>query len=301
MATSNYFQQYGGRQSERDMYQDLFDEQIFLFGSDVKYIPRVKVRDDAMNDLIISRFNDFATIEMFLINVEGFGSPSEMMSKFGLKITDEVTFVCSKRRWLDYVDPLIDTTIQSSPNDGDLIYYPLTNDLYEIKFVEREIPFYALGQQYVFQMTAEIWQPGNSIFETGDDDIDGFGYTDANVIPIFVKVGGTGAFTPGEIIEQTYTTVDGDTITASAKVVEWQPTARKLRVTDTTGQFRIDENIEGQDTGAIWEIQSFSTIDFELTDYEYAQNKYYETKGDSILDFTETNPFGEYGNMGGSF
>lgn len=300
MATSSYFQQYGGRQSERDMYQDLFDEQIFLFGSDVKYIPRIKVRDEAMNDLIMSRFEDFATIEMFLINVEGFGSPSEMMSKFGLKITDEITFVCSRRRWVDYVDPLIDTTIQTRPNEGDLIYYPLTNDLYEIKFVEREVPFYALGQQYIFQMTAEIWQPGNAIFNTGDSDIDGFGYTDSNVFPMYLKTGGTGSFTPGETIEQTYT-VDGSPVTARATVVDWDPLTRKLRVTDNAGQFKVDEDIEGQDNGAIWEVESFSTIDFQLTDYDYAENKYYETKGDNILDFTETNPFGEYGDMGGSF
>lgn len=255
MATSSYFQQYGGRQSERDMYQDLFDEQIFLFGSDVKYIPRIKIRDEAMNDLIMSRFEDFATIEMFLINVEGFGSPSEMMSKFGLKITDEITFVCSRRRWVDYVDPLIDTTIQSRPNEGDLIYYPLTNDLYEIKFVEREIPFYALGQQYIFQMTAEIWQPGNAIFDTGNPDIDGFGYTDSNVFPIYLKTGGTGSFIPGEVIEQTYT-VDGSPVTAKATVVEWDPLTRKLRVTDNVGQFKVDEDVEGQDNGAIWEIEA---------------------------------------------
>jgi len=300
MATSSYFQQYGGRQSERDMYQDLFDEQIFLFGSDVKYIPRIKIRDNAMNDLIMSRFEDFAVIEMFLINVEGFGSPSEMMSKFGLKITDEVTFVCSRRRWTDYVDPLIDTTIQSRPNEGDLIYYPLTNDLYEIKFVEREIPFYALGQQYIFQMTAEIWQPGNAIFDTGDSDIDGYGYTDSNVFPIYVSSGGSGAFTVGEEITQTYLS-DGVPVQVTAKVVEWDPTGLKLRVTDNKGQFKEGEDIVGSDSAATWSIDSFSTIDFQLTDYEYAENKYYEDKADNLLDFTERNPFGEYGNIGGSF
>lgn len=300
MATSSYFQQYGGRQSERDMYQDLFDEQIFLFGSDVKYVPRIKIRDDAMNDLIMSRFEQFATIEMFLINVEGFGSPSEMMSKFGLKITDEITFVCSKRRWLNYVDPLIDTTVQTRPNEGDLIYYPLTNDLYEIKFVEREVPFYALGQQYIFQMTAEIWQPGNAIFDTGDSDIDGIGYTDSNVFPIYVSAGGTGTFDVGETITQTYVS-DGTTVTVTAKVVEWDAANLKLRVTDNAGQFKESENIVGSDTGATWAVDSFSTIDFQLTDYEYAENKYYEDKADNLLDFTEKNPFGEYGNFGGSF
>ena len=157
MATSTYFPDFGGRDTEQNLVQDLVDEQIFLFGADCKYIPRKKIIDKTMSDLILSRFEEFAVVEMFLINVEGFGSPSEMLSKFGLKITDEITFAISKRRWLNYVDPLIDTTVQTRPNEGDLIYYPLTNDLYEIKFVEREEPFYQLGNQYIFQMTAELW------------------------------------------------------------------------------------------------------------------------------------------------
>jgi len=296
MATSTYFPDFGGRDTEQNLVQDLVDEQIFLFGADCKYIPRKKIIDKTMSDLILSRFEEFAVIEMFLINVEGFGSPSEMLSKFGLKITDEITFAISKRRWLTYVDPLIDTTVQTRPNEGDLIYYPLTNDLYEIKFVEREEPFYQLGNQYIFQMTAEIWQAGNAQFETGDELLDDYG-RDSNVFPIYLKTGGTGAFIVGEKIEQTYT-VDGALVTVSAIVAEWNATSRKLRVTDVIGQFRINTAVEGEDSGAIWQVDNFSTIDFDITDYDNAQNKYYEDKADDIIDFAESNPFGEYGDMG---
>lgn len=296
MATSTYFPDFGGRDTEQNLVQDLVDEQIFLFGADCKYIPRKKIIDKTMSDLILSRFEEFAVVEMFLINVEGFGSPSEMLSKFGLKITDEITFAISKRRWLNYVDPLIDTTVQTRPNEGDLIYYPLTNDLYEIKFVEREEPFYQLGNQYIFQMTAELWQSGNAQFETGDGLLDDYG-RDSNVFPIYLKTGGTGTFIVGEKIEQTYT-VDGAPVTVSAIVAEWNATLRKLRVTDVIGQFRIDTTVEGEDSGAIWQVDNFSTIDFEITDYDNAQNKYYEDKADDIIDFAESNPFGEYGDMG---
>jgi len=297
MPTSHYFPlNHGGYQGEQNLIQDLVDEQIFLFGADCKYIPRKKIIDRTMNDLILSRFEEFATIEMFLINVEGFGSPSEMLSKFGLKITDEITFAVSKRRWLSCVNLLIDITVQSRPNEGDLIYYPLTNDLYEIKFVEREEPFYQLGNQYIFQMTAEIWQAGNAQFETGDELLDDYG-RDSNVFPIYLKTGGTGVFIVGEKIEQTYT-VDGAPVTVSAIVAEWNVPLRKLRVTDVIGQFRINTAIEGEDSGAIWQIDNFSTIDFDITDYDNAQNKYYEDKADDIIDFQEGNPFGEYGDMG---
>ena len=299
MATSTYFPDFGGRDTEQNLVQDLVDEQIFLFGADCKYIPRKKIIDKTMSDLILSRFEEFAVVEMFLINVEGFGSPSEMLSKFGLKITDEITFAISKRRWLNYVDPLIDTTVQTRPNEGDLIYYPLTNDLYEIKFVEREEPFYQLGNQYIFQMTAELWQSGNAQFETGDELLDDFG-RDSNVFPIYLKTGGTGTFIVGEKIEQTYT-VDGAPVTVSAIVAEWNATSRKLRVTDVIGQFRINTAVEGEDSGAIWQVDNFSTIDFDITDYDNAQNKYYEDEADDIIDFQEGNPFGEYGNITGSF
>lgn len=296
MATSTYFPDFGGRDTEQNLVQDLVDEQIFLFGADCKYIPRKKIIDKTMNDLILSRFEEFAVVEMFLINVEGFGSPSEMLSKFGLKITDEITFAISKRRWLTYVDPLIDTTVQTRPNEGDLIYYPLTNNLYEIKFVEREEPFYQLGNQYIFQMTAELWQAGNAQFETGDELLDDYG-RDSNVFPIYLKTGGTGAFIVGEKIEQTYT-VDGAPVTVSAIVAEWNAAVRKLRVTDVIGQFRINTAVEGEDSGAIWQVDNFSTIDFDITGYDNAQNKYYEDEADDIIDFQEGNPFGEYGNMG---
>ena len=87
---------------------------------------------------------------MLLQNVEGFGSPSEFISKFGLRITDEVRFVVSQRRWEEAAEGYT-LTVPTRPNEGDLLYFPLTQDIYEIKFVEREDPFYQLGKIYFFQ------------------------------------------------------------------------------------------------------------------------------------------------------
>ena len=81
---------------------------------------------------------------MMLVNVEGFGAGSEFVSKFGLRITDEITFVVSRRRWEQSANPALNLAVDGRPNEGDLVYYPLTEDIYEIKYVEREQPFFQL-------------------------------------------------------------------------------------------------------------------------------------------------------------
>jgi len=111
-------------------------------------------------------------IEMFLVNVEGFGAGAEFVSKFGLRITDEIQFVVSRRRWEQSANPALNLAVDGRPNEGDLIYFPLTEDLYEIKYVERENPFFQLGKQYFYQLTAEIYEQGADKFDTGIDEVD---------------------------------------------------------------------------------------------------------------------------------
>ena len=167
-----YFPQHGGVATEQNLVQDLVDEQIKLFGSDVFYIPRVHLKDKTLGEVIQSEFNQSYMIEMFLVNVEGFGAGAEFVSKFGLRITDEISFVVSRRRWEQSANPALNLAVDGRPNEGDLIYFPLTEDLYEIKYVERENPFFQLGKQYFYQLTAEIYEQGADKFDTGIDDID---------------------------------------------------------------------------------------------------------------------------------
>ena len=167
-----YFPQYGGNTTEQNLVQDLVDEQIKLFGCDVFYVPRVSIKDKSLGEVIQSEFNQSYMIEMMLINVEGFGAGSEFVSKFGLRITDEITFVVSRRRWEQSANPALNLAVDGRPNEGDLIYFPLTEDIYEIKFVEREQPFFQLGKQYFYILTAELYEQGADKFDTGVDEID---------------------------------------------------------------------------------------------------------------------------------
>lgn len=304
MAKSVYFPQHGGISPEQTLIQDLVDEQLKLFGSEVYYIPRTMLIDRSLGDVVMSKFKEAYLIEMYLVNVEGFGEQSEFISKFGLRITDEITFIVSQRRWEDVVSTAITTTAPRRPNEGDLIYYPLTDDFYEIKFVERESPFYQLGKIYYFTMTAEIYEAGNAIFETGDPNLDSISKNnqDAYVFPVYFEDGGTGNYNLQEKVTQTYTPPNSLTpVTVTASVADWEPTERLLKLTYINGNLVENVAIVGQDSGASWVVDNFSTIDIDLENNDFAQNKYFEESGDTIIDFSEGNPFGEYGDMGGSF
>jgi hypothetical protein len=300
MAKSQYFPQYGGNTAEQTLVQDLVDEQIKLFGQDVMYVPKTMLIDKTLNDVILSKFEDKVTIEMMLINVEGFGgSGAVAMSKFGLRLSDEITYAVSKRRWINYVETEIDTRVPNRPNEGDLLYVPMTKNLYEIKFVEREVPFYQLGKNYIFSLTCELIENADNYFNTGDPLIDDL-TQESHVFPVYMKTGGSGVYEPGEIVEQTYN-VDGDPVTVTATVADWDPATRKLRLTYINGVLSPNNPIIGEDSGAEWIVDTFSTIDFDIDNYDNAQNKIFEETADEILDFTETNPFGEYGDMEDSF
>ena len=247
MPTSTYFPAlHGGTAGEQGLIQDLVDEQIKLFGSDVKYIPRIMVQDSVMNDVTLSKFTTIYTVEMLLQNVEGFGGVgAELATKFGLRVTDEATFIVSVNRWteVDAANP----ALPDRPNEGDIIHYPLTGDNYEIKFVEKEMPFFQLGKVYFYTITTELMERGNTVFDTGDAAVDQL-EREAYTFPITL-INVTGTFSEGE----DFTSSGGGTGT----VVSFDAATGKLVVVYPTGGFQEGETVTGPNgTG---EIQSFTT------------------------------------------
>ena len=202
MPTSPYFPTYySGYSGEQNLVQDLVDEQIKLFGSDIYYLPRTILKDNTLDDIIYSKYQEQFQIEMLLENVTGFGETSEFISKFGLRITDEVKFRVSTRRWDEEVtEHAPNLTLDNRPNEGDLLYFPLTKDLYEIKFVEREQPFYQMGKLQFYTMTAEIYEVGSDSIETGVAEIDVIETQQSSSIKLFMDPGGSGDFIVGEEI-----------------------------------------------------------------------------------------------------
>jgi hypothetical protein len=290
MPTSPYFPSYyDGYQGEQDLVQDLVDEQIKLFGSDIYYLPRILLKDNTLDDLIYSKFEEQFQIEMLLQNVSGFGE-SEFISKFGLKITQEIRFNVSSRRWVQEGTAF---GLDKRPLEGDLLYFPLTKDLYEIKFVQVEEVFFQFGQLPFYSITAEIYEIGNEQINTGVADIDIIDQILSSAINIvFVADSDTTDYIIGE-------TVTSSISNFTAEVSNWNSETRTLSVIDRTGTFVENELLEGSESGAEWQIESFSTLEDPNTNYD--ENKYIEDTADNLLDFSEKNPFGEYGNFMGSF
>ena len=290
MPTSPYFPSYyDGYQGEQDLVQDLVDEQIKLFGSDIYYLPRILLKDNTLDDLIYSKFEEQFQIEMLLQNVSGFGE-SEFISKFGLKITQEIRFNVSSRRWVQEGTAF---GLDKRPVEGDLLYFPLTKDLYEIKFVQVEEVFFQFGQLPFYSITAEIYEIGNEQINTGVADIDIIDQILSSAINIvFVADSDTTDYIIGE-------TVTSSISNFTAEVSNWNSETRTLSVIDRTGTFVENELLEGSESGAEWQIESFSTLEDPNTNYD--ENKYIEDTADNLLDFSEKNPFGEYGNFMDSF
>jgi hypothetical protein len=371
MPTSPYFPTYyQGDSGEQTLYQDLVDEQVKLFGSDIYYLPRTLLQDNTLEEVRYSKYQEQFQIEMLLQNVTGFADGAEFVSKFGLRITDEVVFRVSTRRWDEVVAAEQPTlTYDGRPNEGDLLYFPLTKDIYEIKFVEKESPFFQFGKIQFYTLTCELYELGSDSFETGVDEIDDVELEFGAAIKLVMDPGGTGTFIVGEevvgdeFLAKATATISGDavdsititdsglhynaslpptvtisggggngaTATASvsstglvtgilitsggsgyttaptvtidyspkdnrAEVKSWDAATRSLQVINRTGTFTTAEVITGQTSGAKWSPESYDTLNNTSTTY-YAQNREIEDSADDIIDWTEGNPFGEYGNF----
>ena len=170
-----FFQQ--GSRGEQSLVQDLINEQLRIYGVEIYYLPRSYATENTViREVIESKFESTYPIEAYVDNYEGYGDNPTLMSKFGIQGTNEITLIISKERYDDYIAPLIknkpDIKLSSRPKEGDLLYFPLGDRLFEIKYVEHEKPFYQLQQNYVYELRCELFRYEDEIIDTGVDEID---------------------------------------------------------------------------------------------------------------------------------
>ena len=276
-----------GTSGEQNLVGELVKEQIKMFGQDVYYIPRVIVDEDpAFGEDSLSKFDDAYLIEAYLENVQGFGGDGDLYSKFGVRISDQVNFIISRERFTELVDDNTTLIVEGRPNEGDLVYFPLAQKLFQIQYVEYETPFFQLGKIHTWGLKCELYEYSDEDFDTGVDAIDKVERNFATTVTINFATGGTGDFTVGE-------TIAGGTSNVTAEVKSWDSTNRQLQIYNRTGIFTIPETCTGQTSGAAWTTASYNTLN--NTNSEFDQNDFFETQADGILDFSQGNPFGEIG------
>jgi len=170
-----FFQQ--GSRSEQNLIQDLINEQLRMYGVEVYYLPRKYITEKTvLREVIESAFDDAYPLEAYVENYEGYGDNTTILSKFGIQATHEMNFIISKERFENYITPLIENEqnikLSSRPKEGDLIYLPLGDRLFEIKFVEHEKPFYQLQKNYVYQLRCELFRYEDEVIDVGIGEID---------------------------------------------------------------------------------------------------------------------------------
>ena len=227
MATNVHFSQ--AVQTEQNLVEDLVVESLRMYGHNVYYLPRKIVNEDTiLGDAANSSFEDAYEVEMYLEGVEGFEGEGDLYSKFGVEVRDTANFVISRRSWERFVSLDANLATGLRPNEGDLIYFPLSKSLFEIKFVEHENPFYQLGKLFVFKMTCDLFEYSGEKFDTEitalDTDLElaqaqsiEFTLTDNSAMRGFVQ---------GETVSQLLTS----TILATGIVSAWSETTNKLTI-----------------------------------------------------------------------
>ena len=175
MPVNHYFQGGNGigNEAEKRLHEDLIIEGLKIYGLDNFYLPRTLVnRDLILGEDVASKFNAAYLCEMYMDTTEGFGGEQELISKFGLEIREDTTFVIAKRRWQNQVDNKATMIVEGRPNEGDLIYVPLMNSFFEIQFVEDQEPFFQLGNLPVYKLRTTRFEYSSEKIDTGRSEID---------------------------------------------------------------------------------------------------------------------------------
>ena len=292
MATNVYFNPFPKNiTSEQLLVEDLLIEAMQIYGMEVFYLPRSS-RDQVdflYGEDTLKQYTEAYTIEMYLEDVTGMEGEGDFISKFGLEIKDEVTFLISRRRFAA-------TVPQKRPNECDLIYVPLIQNFFEISFVEHEndqAMYYTLGRGrganvYVYALKMKQFVFSNEIIQTGIAEVDEQ-IRDAYPRTRISLLSGSGTFIEDEIVYQ-----GSNLAYATAQAIVYDTTGNtSIDIIRVIGNF-ASGNVRGNTSSANWIINTVSDTATMNTAFEdVVDNSRIESEADGILDFTENNPFGE--------
>ena len=301
MPTNVYFNNQGSPR-EQMLLEDMVIESIRNHGIDVYYIPRESQSsvDEIYGEDTVKTYTKVYPLDVYLESYNNFEGNEEFFSKFGLEVNKGVTCVIARRTFEKYV-PL---SLRNVPKEGDLIWFPTQLKLMEIKFVEQEKSFFQLGRPggargavstvagakvgYMYEITCETFKYNGELINTGYSEIDSIADLRAFSVNYTMAAGGTNTYLVDEIVYQGASLA---TATAKGYVSEWNKPSGILRLRNVKGQFTTSSPIIGVSSGASWTLSSADTMEDATTTFD--DNVRIETEADGILDFTETNPFGE--------
>jgi len=317
--------------TERSLYQNLLKEAIQIYGHDVYYVNRTTVAvDNILGEDALSKFTRQHPIEMYVEDAEGFGGDKEIITQFGLENRNEITFVVSKERFQEmdsqitledgtdttggsilleagsisqssnssilttvegdsfYILQDTATTDADRPLEGDLVYHPVLAKMFEINFVDHDEPFYQLDNNPVYKLRCKQYEYASEDISTGIATIDAIESdlsTDTREFQFTLEQ----ATTVGQAltVDNSNYTLDVTNVTVDRTTVSVDPAS-------------LGESILLENSADSGDNSYLLTEDYILGDYvsdKTAQNELFDQLDDTVLDFSESNPFGDAGSL----
>jgi len=320
MATNHYFNHYGTDTPDQRLVENIVIESIKSFGIDVHYMPRTEVNTDSIfGEDRISKFEDARMVEVYIKSIDGFEGDGTFVSNFGLEVRDQITFTIARRRFQELNFEIGHR--DKEPLEGDLIFFPLSDSLFEIKHVQDTNVFYQMGGLQTFDLVCELFEYADEAIDTGIEELDKIEREESYSIK-FTLGTGAGTFTVGEQVYQGSTGYANSAI--KGEVFDWNSSTSLLTVGNIVGTFDDDNQMyeypysialeddttllledgslitpnsstEGNtifESSASYSISSFDAQTSAADTAATTGNAEIEAAADAIIDFTEGNPFG---------
>ena len=273
--------------------EDVIVESIQIMGHEIYYIPRDSYDsgDQIFGEYKNSKFSRAYNMESYIANVEGFEGDGDFFGRFGLEIRDTSNFVISRRAFVKGLP----TVLRMRPQEGDLIYVPLMHRLFEIKFIEKKLMFYSLGNRepYIYEMRCELFRFSEEEFDTHVEEIDEIEQENGYALRLNINTIGFSNFVDNEVV---YQSPDGTWAnnTAHAEIRDWYKANGTMFVVGINGQFSANgaNTLYGNVTHAQFSVKSVGDEKNDYVKFDIFDNKDFDTGADLILDLSETNPFG---------
>jgi len=316
--------------TEQSLYSNLIKEAIQIYGHDVYYLDRTLVAEDTiMGEDSLSKFTQQHPIEMYIEDSEGgFAGEKEIMSQFGLENLSEVTFVVNKIRFQELdrqmqIETATDTTggsilleeatidqsddsttlstasgdsnfyiIQDTsatdadrPNEGDVVYHPVLDKMFQVNFVDHDEPFYQLDNNPVYKLRCRLYDYSSEIIDTGIADIDAI-EDELSVDRLLFQFTLEEGTSVGEslTVDNNFYTVDNTDVTADSTTVSTDPRSLGESI-------MLENSSDSGDTNYLLQEDAKSVGDYSSD--KTAQNELFSAQSATVLDFSESNPFGD--------
>jgi hypothetical protein len=274
MALNPFFLQ--GSHGEQRLVQELINEQLKIYGVEVTYIPRKFVRKQSIiEEIQSSKFDDNFLLEAYINNYDGYSGAGDIMTKFGVSIRDELSLTISRERFEDFIAVFLEDmdddeiTVASRPREGDLIYFPLGQRIFEVKFVEHEQPFYQLGKNYVYELKCELFEYEDEVVDTTVEEISDVLDQTGDILDLRLFSGGTTATATVSIgssyVREIFLNNDGSGYTSTPLVTFSSPpsgftTATAVAITTTRNFVTSIESIVLTNAGTGYTVAPTITI-----------------------------------------